>query len=112
DWLTLFSNRVERALSRFADLIIVNSYAGLEHAVARGFPRRRMLVIPNGIDTERFRPDAKEGRQGRREWGRRADLKVIGLVGRLDPMKDHPPSIRTAAHLLGERRNLLYVGVC
>src|SRR2546428_7802057 len=111
DWLTLFSNRVERALSRFADLIIVNSYAGLEHAVARGFPRRRMLVIPNGIDTERFRPDAKEGRQVRREWGLRDDLKVIGLVGRLDPMKDHPTFIRAAAHLIGERSDLRFVCV-
>jgi glycosyltransferase involved in cell wall biosynthesis len=111
DWLTLVSNRVERALSRFADLIIVNSYAGLEHAVAQGFPRRRMLVIPNGIDTERFRPDAKEGRQVRKDWGLRDDLKVIGLVSRLDPMKDHPTFIRAAAHLLGERSDLCFVCV-
>jgi glycosyltransferase involved in cell wall biosynthesis len=111
DWLMRFLTRVECALSRLPDLIIVNSYAGLEHAVAQGFPRRRMLVIPNGIDTERFRPDAKEGRQVRKEWGLRDDLKVIGLVGRLDPMKDHPTFIRAAAHLIGERSDVCFVCV-
>jgi glycosyltransferase involved in cell wall biosynthesis len=104
DWLARVLYRLECALSLFADLIIVNSYAGLDHAVAQGFPMRRMLVIPNGIDTERFRPDAKEGRQVRKEWGLGDDLKAIGLVGRLDPMKDHPTFIRAAAHLIEERR--------
>jgi glycosyltransferase involved in cell wall biosynthesis len=111
DWLARVLYRLECALSLFADLIIVNSYAGLDHAVAQGFPMRRMLVIPNGIDTERFRPDAKEGRQVRKEWGLGDDLKAIGLVGRLDPMKDHPTFIRAAAHLIEERRDVRFVCV-
>src|SRR5712691_3603624 len=67
-----------------------------------------MLVIPNGIDTERFRPDAKARWQVRKEWGLGDDLKVVGLVGRLDPMKDHPTFIRAAAHLIGERRDVRF----
>jgi glycosyltransferase involved in cell wall biosynthesis len=111
DWSARLLFRIECALSRFADLIIVNSQAGLDYAAAQGFPRRRMLVIPNGIDTERFQPDAKAGCQVRKEWGLRDDLKVIGLVGRLDPMKDHPTFIRAAAHLMEERGDVRFVCV-
>jgi glycosyltransferase involved in cell wall biosynthesis len=111
DWLTRFLNRVECALSRFPDLIIVNSHAGLLHAVAQGFPKRRMLVISNGIDTVRFRPDAEAGQRVREEWGLGDDKKVVGLVGRLDPMKDHPTFIRAAAHLTKERSDLRFLCV-
>jgi glycosyltransferase involved in cell wall biosynthesis len=111
DWLTRFLDRVERKLSRFADLIIVNSYAGLEHAVAQGFPKRRMLVIPNGIDTERFRPDAEVGRQMREQWDLGDHIKVVGLLGRLHPIKDHPTFIRAAAHLIEKRADVRFICV-
>jgi glycosyltransferase involved in cell wall biosynthesis len=111
DWLARVSYRIEGALSRLADLTIVNSHAGVDYAAAQGFPRRSMLVIPNGIDTERFQPDAKAGCQVRKEWGLRDDLKVIGLVGRLDPVKDHPTFIRAAAHLIEVRREVRFICV-
>ena len=56
-WFDRMLYRLECALSRFADLIIVNSHSGLDYAVGHGFPRKEMRVIPNGIDTDRFRPD-------------------------------------------------------
>jgi glycosyltransferase involved in cell wall biosynthesis len=66
-----------------ADLVIANSVAGRSLAgTAR--PGRR-VVIPNGIDTERFSPGSLAiGRARRRESG---EPKTLVLVGRLDPMK-------------------------
>ena len=111
DWLVGLQHKVERRLSRFADLIIVNSHAGLDHAVAHGFPKNKMVVIPNGIDAERFRPDLEARWRVRGEWGVNETEKLIGLVGRLDPMKDHPTFLKAAALLAQERDDVRFVCV-
>ncbi|MBI3668692.1 MAG: glycosyltransferase [Acidobacteria bacterium] len=99
----------ECRLSRFADCIVVNSFAGLEYAVSRGFPREKMLYIPNGIDTSVFYPDAAERKRVRAEWGVNGSEKVIGLVGRLDPIKNHPLFLKAAARLAAKRPDVRFV---
>jgi len=111
DRLSRLSYGVERRLSRFADLIVANSRAGSSYAVAHGFPKSKMVVIPNGIDTERFRPDPDERRRVRAEWGIEEGDKLIGTVGRLDPMKDHPTFLRAAAMLSRKRGDVRFVCV-
>jgi len=98
------ASRAERWCSRFADLIIINSYTGLEQHVARGFPRKRMVVIPNGFDTEVFKPDREAGAKQRREWRVQEQTQLVGIVGRLDPMKDHQNFFRAAA-LVSKKMN-------
>jgi glycosyltransferase involved in cell wall biosynthesis len=83
----------------------------LDHAVANGFPKNRMVVIPNGIDTERFCPEPEARQRVRAEWGVAEDEKLIGLVGRLDPMKDHPTFLRAASLLSQERDDVHFVCV-
>lgn len=111
DWLERATFGVQRRLARFADLIIVNSQAGWEWHRRLGFPVERMTVIPNGIDTEHFQPDGEARRRVRAEWGIAEGELVIGVVGRLDPMKDHPNFIRAAAILAEERSDLRFVCV-
>jgi len=111
DWLSRLSYRIECGLSRFADLVICNSHAGLEYAAAHGFPRARMTVIPNGIDTERFKPDEAARERIRAEWGVAGNEILIGLVARLDPVKDHPTFFRAAAMLAQERPDVRFVCV-
>ncbi|VAX19839.1 Glycosyl transferase, group 1 [hydrothermal vent metagenome] len=96
DWLSRFVSRLERMLSRFADLIIVNSDAGFRHSVSIGFPENRMVVIQNGIDTAFFYPDHSDRLTLRKTWGISDDATVIGLVARFDPMKDHQTFFRAA----------------
>ena len=97
DWAFRLNYALECALSRFADLIISNSEAGRDYATAHGFPRERIEVVPNGIDTERFRPDPALRAAKRREWGLGEGQIAIGVLARLDPMKDHPTFLRAAA---------------
>lgn len=108
DWLMRVSYRVERWLSKFADLIIVNSYAGLDYAAAQGYPSEKMVVIPNGVDTDRFKPDRKAGNRVRGEWSITDDQILIGLVGRIDPMKDHSTFLKAAALLTREHPNFTF----
>ena len=111
DWLTRVSYKLCFRLSRFADDVIANSQAGRDYYVAQGYPRAKVVVIPNGIDTQRFRPDHEAGRHVRSEWGIQDHEQVIGIVGRLDPMKDHPTFLQAASLLAQERNHLRFVCV-
>jgi len=104
DWLRWLAAQLERMSARFADLIIVNSAAGFERYRAKGLSHRKMIVIPNGIDTDLFKPDREAGAKLRTEWLISEHTKLIGTVGRLDPMKDLPTFLEAAA-LVCRRRN-------
>lgn len=111
DWLNRLIPRLEAGLSRAAGVIVANSHAGSEWAVSRGFPATRMAVVENGIDTVRFHPDAKGRTEVRDDWKVSADQRLIGLVARLDTMKDHGNFLRACALLAARRDDLRFVCV-
>ncbi|MBI3858589.1 MAG: glycosyltransferase [Planctomycetes bacterium] len=100
---------LEAWLSRGADLILSNSFAGVDYACSRGFPRNKLTVVHNGIDLEAYRPDRGLGRRLRAEWGIGDDEKLIGLVARLDPMKDHALFLESAARFAQGRAGIRFV---
>jgi glycosyltransferase involved in cell wall biosynthesis len=102
---------MQSRLSNFADCIIVNSLAGLEHAVSDGIAREKMVFIPNGIDTKAFYPDRAAGKSVRAEWGIGESEKVIGKVARFDPIKNHPLFLKAAARVAAERPDVRFVCV-
>lgn len=103
--------RLECFFSRFADLIIVNSNAGRDYHIKHGFPESKMVVVPNGIDTDYFKPDAAARVRKRAEWEIGENEKLIGIVARLDPMKDHPTFLKAASLLAKERDDVRFVCV-
>ncbi len=116
--LEMILDRIERTavwlqsrLSVFADCVVVNSIAGLEHAVADGIPRDKMVFIPNGIDTNVFYPDEEEGKRVRQEWGVGDSERVIGYVARFDPIKNHTLFLKAAARIAAERPEVRFVCV-
>jgi glycosyltransferase involved in cell wall biosynthesis len=109
DWLQNILFNFECIFSRFADLIIVNSHAGKKHYSKQKFATEKMLVIPNGIDIQRFQPHEKACLI-RLEWGVSQDTVLIGLVGRLHPMKDYPTFFQ-AAKILCKNENIRFVCV-
>ncbi len=111
DWLAGLSFKLSCWLARFADAIIMNSYAGRRYHVDMGYPGKKSVVIPNGIDTDRFQQDPEARNRVRAEWGVTEHQKLIGLVARLDPMKDHPNFLNAAALLLQREKNVRFVCV-
>jgi hypothetical protein len=81
---------LQSRLSMFADCVVVNSLAGVEHAVSRGMVREKMVLIPNGIDTQEFYPDEAAGKLVRADWDTGESDKIIGKVARFDPIKKSP----------------------
>jgi glycosyltransferase involved in cell wall biosynthesis len=97
--LTFLTAQLGRILSSLPDGIIVNSVTGKEVHMRLGYRARRMVLIPNGIDTKLFRPD-----ESARGWlleglGLPSDAHLIGLVARFDPMKDHANFLKAASLL-------------
>lgn len=102
DRLTALSYKATAWLSRVPDKIVANSEAGKDCAIRRGVSDARMIVIPNGIDTERFRFDALARARVREEWHVADDEVLVGLIARLDPMKGHDHFIQAAAQFAGQ----------
>jgi len=84
-------------LSRYPAVVIANSFAGREVHARHGYRPRRWEILPNGFDTERFAPDPDAHGRLCTELGLAPEHKLIGLVARDDPLKDHPTFLRAAA---------------
>jgi len=82
--------RICAHLSRVIPTKIVScsATASREHSQI-GYDAKRMVVIPNGIDLGRFRPDPVTRARVRLEWGITEGEFLLGMVARHDPQKDH-----------------------
>jgi glycosyltransferase involved in cell wall biosynthesis len=96
--------RLEGWLSSRANLIICNSEAGKQYHAGAGWNEARMIVVENGFDLDEFFPDAAAGAQVRAELRVSPQTRVVGIVGRIDPIKDHPSFLRMAAAVLSKHR--------
>jgi glycosyltransferase involved in cell wall biosynthesis len=98
-------------LSRYADLVICNSEAGKRYHLQQGFNCRNTLVISNGIDGDRFRPDRAARLRIRDQLGIQPGILLIGMVARLDPMKDHQTFLHAASNLCRRREDVRFICV-
>ena len=62
-----------------------------------GLPASRIEVIPNGVDTDRFRP---------RAGSRNRDSFVVGTVGSLTPVKNHSALVQACGSLAANGTDL------
>jgi len=95
--MTTLTLKACAALSRLPDAVLTNSSEARRFHEGLGYRARRFEVIPNGFDTDRFRPDPEARRSVREELGIPQDATVVGHVARFDPMKGHALFIEAAA---------------
>lgn len=95
--------RLTRALAHTPDLIIANSRAGALFHEENGYPADRIVVVPNGVDTDHFLPRPVAGAAMRQRWFIGERQPLIGFVGRVDPMKGLRNYLE-AVSLVRERR--------
>jgi glycosyltransferase involved in cell wall biosynthesis len=96
-WLSGRVVKLCAQLSNWPTAVIVNSRAGQTIHTRLGYHPREWIFLPNGIDTQIFQPDPEARAKVRAEWQVGPDEILIGIVGRIDPQKDHATFIRTAA---------------
>jgi len=86
-------------LSRGVDRILVNSYAGFKAHALLGYDAARMQVVPNGFELDRFAPHPPSYREVRRELGLAPETRLVGMLARFDPQKDHATFLQAASLL-------------
>ncbi len=91
--------------------VIVNSTAGKMAHEAIGYHPAEWIVVPNGFDTDMFKPDQVAYEALRDEIGVKRDCPVIGLVARYHLMKDHSTFIKAAGLLCARRPDVHFVMV-
>jgi glycosyltransferase involved in cell wall biosynthesis len=84
-------------LSRHPRQVLYNSVVSARQHEAVGYDATHTRVIPNGFDTEMFRPDDAARLRLREELALPADALLVGLVARVHPIKDHANFLRAAA---------------
>jgi glycosyltransferase involved in cell wall biosynthesis len=73
------SSRIEMLNFRAADLITVVSKPLKDELEGRGVPERKILVNPNGVDPQRYRPDIN-GSNIKKKYGLEGKT-IIGFIG-------------------------------
>lgn len=97
---TRFVMRLGALLSKiFTDSIVCCSDEVLRVHQQVGYEKRKLCMIPNGIDVSQFRPVASAKRDVCEELGIDPTSFLIGLFGRYHPQKDHANFLAAAAEL-------------
>jgi glycosyltransferase involved in cell wall biosynthesis len=86
-------------LARFADAIIYNSHMAADHHEQLGYPARLRRIIPNGFDTDCWRPDELARERLRSSLGVAPEEVLVGLVARFHPWKNHRGFLAAASQI-------------
>lgn len=111
-WMTRGVVRVGAAYSSRPSVIVFNSFASVLQHQVNGYDLSRHKVIPNGFDTELFKPSEEWRVKTRRQLGIPVDATVIGTAARFHRMKDYPTTIAAMHHYWREfpRTYFLLIG--
>jgi glycosyltransferase involved in cell wall biosynthesis len=101
--------RVLAFASRCPSTIICNSAAGQRAHEALGYRPRRWCIIPNGFDTRAFQPSVAARAQLRRELAVPGNTRLVGLLARFHPMKDHTTFLNAAKIVTAARPDVHFV---
>jgi glycosyltransferase involved in cell wall biosynthesis len=94
---------------RHADLVSVVSEALGDDVVARGVEPERVVVLPNGVDPQRYRPDL-DGSAVRARFGLEGRC-VVGFIGTFGVWHGAGVMARAAARVLRARPEALFLFV-
>ena len=106
---TRFVIKTNRFFSAKPIRILYNSRISRRQHEDFGFSSKRGMVIPNGIDVEKFVPCPEKARLVRTQLAIPDNAFVIGHVARFHPMKDHHLFLRSAAKLAKKYNNIYFL---
>jgi glycosyltransferase involved in cell wall biosynthesis len=100
---TVWTAKACARLSRYLpERIVCCAESARRIHVDLGYAGERMVVIPNGIGADIFKPDSHARATMRAEISIDERTILIGLVARFDPQKDHETFVRAAGMLYKE----------
>ena len=103
----------QRVINRLADRVLVNSEAIRDYIIAEGAAApEKIVVIRNGlrVPSDPASNDGSETRRElRRELGLGGEVKLVGMVANLRPVKGHRFFIEAAAQVVRELPNVHFL---
>lgn len=104
---------MERALAKVTTAIVTPSAAVADELHQRFAiaPRERFVPVSLGFDLQPFLNNDGLRGQLRQELGVAAPIRLIGIVGRMVPVKDHATFIAAAAELAARQPDVAFVFV-
>ncbi len=107
------TRRVVRTLAALSNIlptrIVCCADSAFETHQAAGYRTDRMRVVYNGVDVERFHPDADARIEVRDELGLAGDTQLLGMFARFHPQKDFKTLARAIGLLAKEMSNVHFV---
>ena len=103
---------LEKISMRFAERVIGVSEEIVTDLNRGGISKRKLRVIENGIDVDRyseFELEPKEAEEARKDLGLDRDSFIIGSLGRLTEQKDYQTLIKAAAEALKDNAALEFI---
>ncbi|MCC6801520.1 MAG: glycosyltransferase family 4 protein [Anaerolineae bacterium] len=102
---------LERMTARMSDTVITLT-EGLRRELAEQYriaPASHITVLPLGLDLAPFAAAPRKNGAFRRQYGLPADAPLIGIVGRLVPVKNHRLFMEAAANVRALRPDARFV---
>jgi glycosyltransferase involved in cell wall biosynthesis len=96
-------------MAAMCDRIVATSEHLRRALVGRGMSAARIVTILNGVNLETLPANGRPADEIRRELGLPRGLPVIGIVGRLVPVKNHALFLRTARAVLDRGTGAAFV---
>lgn len=93
--------RLNRKLTSITDAFIAVAHDHAQFLINwENFPRRRVFMIPNGVDTDRFCPNPSRRAWLREQLNVPEDVPLVGIVAALREEKNHSQFIHAAREIL------------
>jgi glycosyltransferase involved in cell wall biosynthesis len=104
---------IERTLARVTSRLVALSDGLVDELAARYriAPAPRFAVVPLGFDLSPFAAAERHKGELRGELGVPTTAKLVGIVGRMVPVKDHATFLAAAAELAARRDDVRFVVV-
>lgn len=103
---------IERILAYRTDKIIAISKSEYDSAIKEGICKEKKLVlIENGIDIDKYSDYETYREDTRKRYGIKENDIVVGIVGRVSEQKDPITSIKAAAEIIKQNKDIYFMFV-
>ena len=104
------TEEIESCVLTHADLVVGNAEAFRKELLSRGVERNRILIIPNGVDPDRFNPSIL-GTEIRKKLGIKNQEIVVSFVGSFGPWHGAEILAKTIPVVTSRNPNVKYLFV-